>query len=156
MFEKKIANKKVVFLEVISYFSSYKIYLFFCLLLLTTKNVQLFLEMIFPFLLCFATTIVFRLFYFKDRPKKEAFNSIFGKIKSSSFPSMHAQIATLISLKLFIFFSKNKTTIFFITLFFLLSLYARVSLKKHDLTDIIAGVFIASTYFFLSNAIFFK
>ena len=82
---------------------------------------------------------------FKNKIK----SSLIEKIDSSSFPSMHAARATVLSL--FAYFNLQFNLFIFILILSLIILYSRIYLKKHYFRDILAGILIGILSFYLSN-----
>jgi len=79
-----------------------------------------------------------RVFYFKERPKKQKYKNLVEKIDASSFPSVHSMRAAIL-LVLFVDAYRN---IFVIAVFGALALLIPISryiLKKHYVSDIFWG-----------------
>lgn len=104
-------------------------------------QINLFWELVFGLILSYAVTILIRLAYFKVRPIKQKFRTIFGKVDASSFPSLHSLRSTVYAIILMNFFQNVWLTI-------LLALAVagvattRLMLKRHYLVDVIWGVVI--------------
>lgn len=100
-----------------------------------------------------AVTIVValvRLVYFKPRPgmKRKTYNTIYERIDNSSFPSIHAARAVMISMALF---SKFNALLPLLALMTILVLMTRIYFKRHDAADLTVGVIIGivlSVFFF--------
>ena len=85
--------------------------------------------------------IIIRLAYFKPRPgqKKKIYNVLYERIDKSSFPSIHAARAMIISIALFAKFPVLLPLLVLLTLIVCLS---RLHFKRHDWTDVIVGLVI--------------
>lgn len=115
---------------------------FYVLLLVATlvwQEYRLFLVLTFGLLFTLLAIVIIRLFYFKDRPKKQQYNNIIDKIDASSFPSLHSARVTFLCLLFVMFFSKTYVIVFFLLLAVLV-IYSRIYLKKHDGFDVLGGV----------------
>ncbi len=108
---------------------------------LVANQMNLFWELAFGLILSYAVTILIRLTYFKVRPAKQKFKTVFGKVDASSFPSLHSLRATVYAIILMNFFQN-------VWLSILLALTVagvattRVMLKRHYVVDVIGGVII--------------
>ncbi|HLD39084.1 MAG TPA: phosphatase PAP2 family protein [archaeon] len=82
-----------------------------------------------------------RLAYFKPRPgmKRKTYATLYERIDNSSFPSIHAARAVMISMALF---SKFSALLPLLTLMTILVLMTRIYFKRHDATDLTVGVII--------------
>ncbi len=91
--------------------------------------------------LIIAYTFVFilRLFYFKERPKKEEYTNLFTKINASSFPSLHTMSSMYTAIVLANEIKKPIITGFFILISLLIG-YSRMHLKKHYFIDVLFGL----------------
>ena len=101
----------------------------------------------------YLTTLIIRLFYFKNRPNRIRYRTLLEKLDASSFPSIHAARISFLFIFLVIFVAKD---VLFILLFFILTLlvlYSRIYLEKHYLIDVIGGVILgiitSSLFFFV-------
>ena len=102
-------------------------------------------DLAFQLLLAFVVTymiiLIIRLFYFKERPVKERYNTFLSRIDSASFPSGHS--ARTISFALiFVDYFKNNVLTLFLIILVLFVCYSRIYLKKHYWNDVIVGLFI--------------
>ncbi len=84
---------------------------------------------------------IIKFFYYKKRPKEEVHANILERINAGSFPSLHSARSSFIFTCLFILSDNIILKILFITLIIIVGL-TRIHLKKHYLSDIIAGYFI--------------
>ncbi|MEK6887342.1 MAG: phosphatase PAP2 family protein [Candidatus Aenigmatarchaeota archaeon] len=99
-----------------------------------------------------AVTIVValvRLAYFKPRPgmKRKTYATLYERIDNSSFPSIHAARAVMISMALF---SKFSALLPLLTLMTILVLMTRIYFKRHDAVDLAVGIIIG-----IALAVFF-
>lgn len=95
-----------------------------------------------------------RSIYYKPRPDKQKYSNWLEKIDSSSFPSMHSTRIMILSLFLVFFYSQN---IFLISFFFFVVLgvgFSRYYMKRHYLTDIIAGYVLGVLIYLLVEFLF--
>lgn len=136
----KLIMKK--FFEEITFLGGIAFYLFVIILFLISREYILSLRLFLGLIIIYFMAFVIRLFYFKDRPEKVTHTNFLERIDASSFPSVHA--ARMTYLFLFILFS----SFFFLYpivkiitgAVFLLALYSRIYLSKHDFVDVLAGV----------------
>ena len=97
--------------------------------------------------------ILIRIFYFKNRPKKETHTNFWERVDASSFPSLHTARIVFLALLFSTYFDNLHLTIL-CTITAALVSYSRIYLQKHDWIDVFAGVVVgAATYFVM--AIFF-
>lgn len=82
-----------------------------------------------------------RLAYFKPRPgmKRKKYPTFYERIDNSSFPSIHAARAVMISMALF---SKFAMLLPLVILMTILVLMTRIYFKRHDVVDLTVGVII--------------
>lgn len=123
------------------------------LILFALGKTKFAIELTCGFFIIYFTAIIIRLFYFKNRPKKEAYHTLLERIDASSFPSVHSARAVLIALQ----FSKlSDSTLTVIILFTIASLvcYSRIKIKKHDWIDVIGGIVLGLIAFVAVNKIF--
>ena len=81
-----------------------------------------------------------RIFYYKDRPRKETHNNFLEKLDASSFPSIHSARSSFVFLVLYSL-TNYPANLLFILLFLIVG-FTRIILKKHYLIDIIFGFII--------------
>lgn len=98
-----------------------------------------------------------KIFFFKQRPKKQPRNTFIEKIDASSFPSVHTARITVIIFWLIVYFKNFYLTLFSI-LVGLLVVYSRIYLKKHYWSDVIGGFIISiiinsAIYFLISGSV---
>ncbi|MFA4819843.1 MAG: phosphatase PAP2 family protein [Candidatus Aenigmatarchaeota archaeon] len=99
-----------------------------------------------------AVTIVValvRLSYFKPRPgmERKKYATLYARIDNSSFPSIHAARAVMISMALF---SKFNALLPLLALMTILVLMTRIYFKRHDTIDLAVGIIIG-----IALAVFF-
>jgi len=125
----------------ITRFGSLVFYTFLLLVVLAFQEVQLFVQLLFGFIVTFLCVVIIRMVYFKNRPRKQGHTNFIERIDASSFPSLHA--ARIIFL--FVVFAYMFTDVyvtFFLGIFTLLVMYSRIHLKKHDWKDLCGGLFL--------------
>lgn len=105
---------------------------------LVFQELDLFLKLLLGLILIMAVSVLARIIYFKNRPKKQDYKSLIEKLEAASFPSIHTARIVFLGLELIFFFKKDLVTAFFILLMVLVA-YSRVYLKKHDWVDLIGG-----------------
>jgi len=124
-------------------------YSFILIFLLLIKNFTLFKKLFIALILIYLSSITLRYFFFKERPVKEKYTSLIEKIDSSSFPSLHAARASVLSL--FAYYNLQFNLFLFVLILSLIILYSRIYLKKHYFKDILAGILIGILSFYLTN-----
>lgn len=123
------------------------------LILLAVEQTKIAAEIFAGFLITYFTAVIIRLFYFKNRPKKETYNNTLEKIDASSFPSVHSARAVFLALT----FSKFSDATMTSAILFLLAgtvCYSRIAIKKHYWTDVIGGVVLGIVTFVIVGEIF--
>ncbi|MDP3698692.1 MAG: phosphatase PAP2 family protein [Nanoarchaeota archaeon] len=94
--------------------------------------------------------ILIRIFYFKDRPKKETYSNFIERIDASSFPSLHAARIVFLAMLFSTHFANQYLTILCTVTAALVS-YSRIYLQKHDWIDVAGGAVAGIvTYFIIS------
>src|SRR3989344_7108041 len=91
------------------------------------------------FILSYIITATIRLFYFKNRPKKEKYESIFSKLDAASFPSNHSIRAMYMAIITGSYFNSLILTII-LSIGALFVAYSRIYIKKHYYVDIVSGL----------------
>jgi undecaprenyl-diphosphatase len=139
--------------EELTFFGGIAFYLIVCAIFLAINKMSEVLFLLSGLFLIYLLTFVIRLFYFKPRPDKQDYTSFLEKLDASSFPSIHA--ARIIFLALFLTFkivtNLTITKILLMTILCILVIYSRIYLKKHHLSDILAGsLFGVLTYVILT------
>jgi membrane-associated phospholipid phosphatase len=132
--------------EEITFFGGIVFYIFLIMVFLIFGKFNYALQMGIALAFIYLFTLGVRLAYFKNRPKKQGYGNMLEKMDASSFPSVHAARTTFIFL--FLMYNLIIFQSYFLFLFYLCSamflwllvLYSRIYLLKHDVTDIIGGV----------------
>ena len=91
-----------------------------------------------------------KFFFHKPRPDGQKYNGILEKIDAGSFPSIHASRISLVYFTLFNYATSPSLKIAFISVIAIVA-YSRVALKRHFWTDIIGGIFIGISIYFIFN-----
>ena len=127
-------------------------YLLLMLFFLVLNKYKVFIKLLIGFVLIYIATILIRLFYFKDRPKKYPHSSFIDGLDASSFPSLHAERTSFLSLLLMNYFDNVLISILLILIVILVS-FSRVYLKKHDKADVIAGLAIGALVYLVVDSV---
>lgn len=139
---------------IISYLGDTKTIIFLCFLFLILPNrKKIGFPLLFITVQSFILSIIFKAFVFRPRPigfflQENVLNYTFPN--GPSFPSGHAQTATVFWLTLSILFAINYCSVIIedlivanATIFCFLTCFARVYLGVHFLSDVLAGVCLA-------------
>ena len=126
--------------EELTFLGGILFYLIFAIFFLFTKGYGVFFQILLSLFIIYFITFLIRLFYFKHRPKKTTYNSFVGKVDASSFPSIHAARITFLTIFIIILYTPSTLYLIFILLLYLLVLYSRIYLLKHDLIDVFGGI----------------
>lgn len=125
-------------IEEATFFGGSFFFAFLAAFLFFTGKDLLSLRLIALYVLSLGLAVLIRLFYFRERPDKEKYTNLFEKLDSSSFPSLHSMRVA----GLFVLFNSFYGS-FFISVIFLgvalLVFASRYFLKKHYVSDILAG-----------------
>ncbi|HLD39863.1 MAG TPA: phosphatase PAP2 family protein [Candidatus Nanoarchaeia archaeon] len=97
--------------------------------------------------------VLIRIFYFKNRPKKETYHTFWERIDASSFPSLHTARIVFLAILFSAYFSNRYLSILCAITAALVS-YSRIYLKKHDWWDLAGGVVLGAATYFLVIKIF--
>ena len=108
------------------------------LLVLLLGKVALFYQLVVGLFLVYIVNISIRQFYFKERPKKEAYVGWLQRIYASTFPSMHAMRVWFLVTVFGLYFADTVLVGIFLVVGGAVS-YSRVVLEKHYYVDVIAG-----------------
>jgi len=141
------------FFEEVTFFGGVFFYLFLVVLFYILGKTDYSIILILAFLFIYFVTFIIRLFYFKPRPEKTSYSNFIEKIDASSFPSVHAARITFLALFLIFSFTLNYIYIFMIVISWFLIIYSRKYLKKHHISDLVAGIVLGITSFVLSRII---
>ncbi len=124
-----------------THFGSLWFYSFLVALMFILGEKILSFQLLVGFVLSYLIIVCIRVVYYKERPNKQTYKRFIEKIYASSFPSLHSIRGAM----LFIFFSLYYNTLLVSLLFLILSLTifaSRYFLKKHYVSDIVAGAII--------------
>ena len=133
--------------------ASVPIFILLFLLLLSLQEFVLFFQLFFGLVFIFASIVLVRTFYYRDRPNKQLYHNWVERMDASSFPSMHTARAFFLALIFSHFFNQLYATIFLLLLAALIS-GTRIVMKKHDWIDVSGGVVLGIIACWLSTAIF--
>ncbi len=97
--------------------------------------------------------VLIRIFYFKDRPRKETHSNFIERIDASSFPSLHSARIVFLAMLFSVHFANQYVTILCTAVAALVS-YSRIYLKKHDWIDVLGGAVVGVATYFLVAKIF--
>ncbi|MBI2542134.1 phosphatase PAP2 family protein [Candidatus Woesearchaeota archaeon] len=128
-------------------FASLWWYLIITFVLLITKSYDTFARLLIGLLLMYLIVVPIRTFHFKHRPKRYSYNSYIEKLDASSFPSLHSSRAVFMSLVLMKFFNNHNISAL-LAAFVVVVAYSRIHLKKHDLSDVLAGAVVGIAAYF--------
>jgi undecaprenyl-diphosphatase len=91
--------------------------------------------------IAYAVTILIRVLYFRQRPDMEKYHSFIQKIDASSFPSLHSMRAGVLGTVLALHFSNPLLSALFVLCSVAVAA-SRVLLKRHFVSDVVAGLVI--------------
>lgn len=128
---------------------SFVFHLFLLLFIVAFGKNDLLGQLLFSLFFTLIVTVVVRIFYFKDRPKKQEFENFLERLDASSFPSLHTARTVAMVLILLNYMQNNAVTIFLLC-FSALVIYSRVYLQKHDWEDVAGGIILGVATFFLA------
>ncbi len=83
-----------------------------------------------------------RIFYFRERPNREKYSNFITRLTASSFPSLHTINSIFTASVLSQVVSRNISVFLFIIA--VLIAYSRIHIKKHHLSDVVAGIIIGA------------
>ena len=83
--------------------------------------------------------MIIKSLFFKARPKKQKTKTLIERIDASSFPSIHSARITFLTFWITAY-SKNIILKIFLVAIGIIVAYSRIYLKKHYLSDVIAGI----------------
>lgn len=148
--ETFLQRQAFTFFRDFSTFGGFLFYLLALLVALISQQFNLFLRLLLGLVLIMLVSVLIRVFYFKHRPKKQAYKSFIERIDASAFPSIHTARFIFLSLVFISFFKNSLVTAFFLLLMALVP-YSRVYLKKHDWQDLLGGLVLAILVFWLTS-----
>ncbi len=128
---------------------SFVFHLFLLLFIVALGKNDLLGQLLFSLFFTLIVTVVVRIFYFKDRPKKQEFENLLERLDAASFPSLHTARTVAMVLILLNYMQNNAVTIFLLC-FSALVIYSRVYLQKHDWEDVAGGIILGVGTFFLA------
>ncbi len=99
------------------------------------------IKLLFLLMLGYLIVIPLRLIFFRERPEKKHYETLWQKIKASSFPSMHTVRSTLYCNTLFIYYQNVLFLPIFLIIISLVG-YSRIYRKRHHIEDVAAGFII--------------
>ncbi len=100
-----------------------------------TLAIKLFIGII---LITIIATIIKALFY-RPRPKKQKYKTLVERLDASSFPSIHSARITFVTMWIALVIANPILKVILIITGLLVA-YSRIYLKKHHLSDVIAGI----------------
>ncbi len=104
------------------------------------------------FVFIMGVVLIIRIFYFKNRPRKQAYRNFLEKMDASSFPSWHTARVFFLAF-IFSYFLQSTIAAIFLTAIACLAAYSRIFLKKHDWWDVLGGLVLAGITFWAVPAI---
>lgn len=122
-------------------------------LFLATENYSQFNQLIIGFIISYVIVVVARLIYFKERPDRQKFKTIWERIDASSFPSLHSCRVALLGVVAINFFNSIPLTILFIALILGVGI-SRIMLKRHFFDDVFAGILLGVIIGFANISLF--
>ena len=99
----------------------------------------IFFALLISLVACMGLAVLIRSFYFKARPKKLKHSNFLEKLDASSFPSIHSMRSVSLAFWLSIHFGSSLIAIYLVILAMLVMI-SRISLKKHDVSDVFFGM----------------
>jgi len=136
-----MSSLKTKLIEDISALGALPFFLVIILMLYLLNQISFALQLFVGILAAHIITYLIRLVYHKKRPKPQKYRSLIEKIDASSFPSLHS-VRAMTFVIIGIVNIKSALTIFFFSVYALSIMFSRYYLKKHHLTDILAGAII--------------
>ena len=94
-------------------------------------------QLVVALVIIYASAIIIRLLYFKERPNHERHKSVLERIDASSFPSIHAARITSMA---YLFARQVPELMIPSVLLALLVCASRVYLRKHFVIDVVGGI----------------
>lgn len=140
-FEKMSKEIYSVILKDLGAYGGFPFYGIVILFFLLLKNFAFTITLIESLVAVSIVVIAVRLAHFKPRPgqKKRKYNILYERIDNSSFPSIHAARAVMLSIALW---TKVPVFVPLLVLMTIIVLLSRLHFKRHDWTDITAGAVI--------------
>ncbi len=103
------------------------------------------LQLVTAVVLSYGLTIIIRLIYYKDRPKKRSHSNFLTSLDASSFPSLHTMRAAILAVLL----AKSELMLAVLLVFASGVGFARFKLQHHDRYDVLGGFCIGVVLAFL-------
>ena len=116
------------------------------------KDSKMFFRLFTGVLIIYAITVIIRVAYFKERPKKFSYNNLLERLDAAAFPSLHAARTGLLAVS-FVYYFDNTILSAIMTLLALGISYSRIYLKRHDFKDVTAGAVLGVLAYFAVNYI---
>jgi membrane-associated phospholipid phosphatase len=140
----EIVSKNIlkIVLEDFSIFGSIAFYITAMLTVWFIGNQELFLRLLYAFLIGIVIIVIIRGGYHKDRPQKEEFDIFMERVIASSFPSSHSLFVTMLVVLLSIAYPRTGMIIIS-SIVALLVYLQRYITRKHFIMDIFGGILIA-------------
>ncbi len=123
-------------------------YLIVVLFFMIFENKAIANKLLIGLVLIYALTIAIRSFYFKERPTKYPHSSYIEKLDASSFPSLHSARIAFLSMVLMNYLEELLFSVLLVILAIII-VYSRIYLKKHDFSDVSAGVILGAIVYFI-------
>ena len=95
-------------------------------------------QLLVALILCYTISFPIKIFFFKQRPKKERYGNLIEKFEASSFPSVHSMRAVSLAIILAVF-ANNLLFTLLEALVVIGTLYSRILLRKHFLVHVVWG-----------------
>lgn len=141
--ESKKTFKEIysVILKDLGAYGGFPFYGLLILLFLLLRDFSFAYTLIISLVVVTIVVIVFRLTYFKPRPgqKKKKHEILYQRVDNSSFPSIHAARAVMLS---FALFAKAPVLLPLLVLLTLIVFASRLHFKRHDTADVVVGLLI--------------
>ncbi len=110
------------------------------LILLNFKKIAFHLAV--GLVILYLLVFLIRIFYFRERPNREKYSNFITRLTASSFPSLHTINSIFTASVLSQVVSRNMSVFLFIIA--VLIAYSRIHIKKHHLSDVVAGIIIGA------------
>ncbi len=128
------------------------VFLFFVFVALIANLKTVGLVLLASWLIAYAITFTVRMFWWQERPDKEAYKTIWQKFDSGSFPSLHAARAAILMASLASFYNTPLATAGFAAIVIAVC-FARVWLKRHRIIDVAVGAPLGLVIYWLAPKI---
>jgi undecaprenyl-diphosphatase len=115
------------------------VYAIVALMFFLTGDTETFVYLALALIMLYAIISIVRLFFFRTRPDKQKYSGFFTKIDAGSFPSLHSARATVLAIVTGTAFPDIAIRAV-LALGVLAVVVTRVVLKRHYISDVIAGV----------------